>query len=58
VSGFSRTLMNGFARLRLTDIRVPRFAAVLESMATRKIIHAIAVMINGAGGADSDDYRD
>ena len=31
-------LMNGFARLRLTGIRVPRFAAVLEPMATRKIV--------------------
>jgi uncharacterized protein (TIGR03435 family) len=31
-------LMNGFARLRLTGIRVPRFAAVLETMATRKIV--------------------
>jgi len=30
--------MNGFARLRLTGIRVPRFAAVLETMATRKIV--------------------
>ena len=30
--------MNGFARLRLTGIRVPRFAAVLEPMATRKIV--------------------
>ena len=33
-------LMNGnsFARLRLTGIRVPRFAAVLEPMAARKIV--------------------
>ena len=31
-------LMNGFARLRLAGIRVPRFAAVLEPMATRKIV--------------------
>ena len=31
-------LMNGFARLRLTGIRAPRFAAVLEPMATRKIV--------------------
>jgi uncharacterized protein (TIGR03435 family) len=31
-------LMNGLARLRLTGIRVPRFAAVLEPMATRKIV--------------------
>ena len=31
-------LMNGFARLRLTGIRVPRFAAVLETMATRKMV--------------------
>jgi uncharacterized protein (TIGR03435 family) len=31
-------LMNGFARLRLTGIRVPRFAGVLETMATRKIV--------------------
>jgi len=31
-------LINGFARLRLTGIRVPRFAAVLESMAPRKIV--------------------
>jgi bla regulator protein blaR1 len=31
-------LMNGFARLRLTGIRVPRFASVLEPMAGRKIV--------------------
>jgi uncharacterized protein (TIGR03435 family) len=31
-------LMNGFARLRLPGIRVPRFAAVLETMAARKIV--------------------
>jgi bla regulator protein blaR1 len=31
-------LMNGFARLRLTGIRVPRFASVLEPMAGRRIV--------------------
>jgi uncharacterized protein (TIGR03435 family) len=31
-------LINGFARLRLTGIRVQRFASVLEPMATRKIV--------------------
>jgi uncharacterized protein (TIGR03435 family) len=31
-------LMNGFARLRLTGIRVSRFASVLEPMAARKIV--------------------
>ena len=36
-------LMNGFARLRLTGIRVTRFAAVLEPMATRKIVDRTAL---------------
>ena len=31
-------LMNGFARLRLTGIRVSRFAGILEPMAGRKIV--------------------
>ena len=31
-------LMNGFARLRLTGIRVTRFAGILEPMAGRKIV--------------------
>ena len=31
-------LINGFARLRLAGIRVPRFASVLEPMAGRKIV--------------------
>lgn len=31
-------LLNGYARLRLTGIRVPRFASVLEPMAARKIV--------------------
>jgi uncharacterized protein (TIGR03435 family) len=31
-------LMNGFARLRLTGIRVARFAGILEPMAGRKIV--------------------
>jgi uncharacterized protein (TIGR03435 family) len=30
--------MNGFARLRLTGIRVSRFAGILEPMAGRKIV--------------------
>jgi uncharacterized protein (TIGR03435 family) len=36
-------LMNGFARLRLTGIRVARFAAVLEPMAARKIVDRSAL---------------
>ncbi len=31
-------LLNGYARLRLTGIRAPRFASVLEPMAARKIV--------------------
>lgn len=36
--GWFVALLNGFARLRLTGIRVPRFATVLEPMAARKIV--------------------
>ena len=36
-------LMNGFARLRLTGIRMSRFAAALEPMATRKIVDRTAL---------------
>jgi len=36
--GWFVALINGFARLRLTGIRMPRFAGVLEPMTTRKIV--------------------
>ena len=36
-------LMNGFARVRLTGIRMARFAAVLEPMTTRKIVDRTAL---------------